>query len=73
LAIFSYLDPVRTIQRVEEYLAHILDITYLLRINKYLVMTFTTNYTKYKIITNDDDDNDNDNNNNNNNSNDKAG
>jgi hypothetical protein len=66
---FSYLDPVRTIQRVEEYLAHILDITCLLRINKYLVMTFTTNYTKYKIITDDDGDDDDTNNNNNNNNN----
>ena len=67
---FSYLDPVRTIQRVEEYLAHILDITHLLRINKYLVMTFTMNYAKYKIITGDYDG---DNNNNNNNNNNKAG
>ena len=32
-------------------MAHILDITHLLRIHKYLVMTFTMNYTKYKIIT----------------------
>jgi len=76
---FSYLDPVRTIRRVEEYLPHILDITHLLRINKYLMVTFTMNYTKYKIITadngdddddddgDDDYDNDDDNNNNNNN------
>jgi len=69
---FSSLDPVRTIQRVEEYLAHILDTTHLLRINKYLVMTFTTNYTKYKTITDDDGDDDDDDNNNNNNH-DKAG
>jgi hypothetical protein len=74
---FSYLDPVRTIQRAERYLAHILDITHLRRINKYLVMTFATSYTKYKIITDDDgdddDDDDNDNNYDNNNNNDKAG
>ena len=68
---FSYLDPLRTIQRFEEYLAHILDITHLLRTNKYLIMTFTTNYTKYKIITDDDsDDGDGDDDNNNS---DKAG
>jgi len=72
---FSYLYPVRTIQRVEEYLAHILDITYLVRINKYVVMTFTTNYTKYKITDDDGDGDgdDNDDDDDNNNNNDKAG
>jgi hypothetical protein len=70
---FSYLDPIRTIQRVEEYLAHILDITHLLRINKYLVMIFTTNYTKYKITDDDGDDHDDDDDDDDNNNNDKAG